>query len=167
MQTIRMLTKAGVDGSLSLNIPLDKPEARYEVVVVLQPMEDLATGRGSLEIRTRLDELRALKDGWIEGSGTALSESGLDWCADAFAANYPEHVPPPRLFPTPHGGIQAEWSFDRFELSLEIDLASHHAHWHCLDSKTHTEETRELHLDRDADWHWLVARVTQLARSEG
>jgi hypothetical protein len=37
MQTIRVLEKTGKDGTLSLRIPLGKPEVEYEVVVVLQP----------------------------------------------------------------------------------------------------------------------------------
>ena len=37
MQTIRVLEKTGKDGMLSLRIPLGKPEAEYEVVVVVQP----------------------------------------------------------------------------------------------------------------------------------
>jgi hypothetical protein len=37
MQTIRMLGKTGKDGTLSLRIPLGKPEAEYEVLVVVQP----------------------------------------------------------------------------------------------------------------------------------
>lgn len=36
MQTVRMVTRTAADGSLSLRIPLDQPEAEYEVVVVLQ-----------------------------------------------------------------------------------------------------------------------------------
>jgi hypothetical protein len=37
MQTIRVLEKTDKDGTLRLNIPLGKPEAEYEVVLVIQP----------------------------------------------------------------------------------------------------------------------------------
>jgi hypothetical protein len=37
VQTIRVLEKTGKDGVLSLRIPLGKPEAEYEVLVVVQP----------------------------------------------------------------------------------------------------------------------------------
>jgi hypothetical protein len=37
MQTIRVLEKTGKDGTLSLRIPLGKPEVEYEVLVVVQP----------------------------------------------------------------------------------------------------------------------------------
>jgi hypothetical protein len=37
MQTIHVLEKTDKDGALRLHIPLGKPEAEYEVVLVLQP----------------------------------------------------------------------------------------------------------------------------------
>ena len=37
MQTIRVLEKTGKDGMLSLRIPLGRPDAEYDVLVVLQP----------------------------------------------------------------------------------------------------------------------------------
>jgi hypothetical protein len=37
MQTIRVLGKTGKDGMLSLRIPLGRPDAEYEVLVVVQP----------------------------------------------------------------------------------------------------------------------------------
>jgi hypothetical protein len=43
MQAIRVLEKTGKDGTLSLRIPLGKPEAEYEVLVVVQPRTTAAT----------------------------------------------------------------------------------------------------------------------------
>ena len=37
MQTIQVMEKTGKDGTLSLRIPLGKPETEYEVLVVVQP----------------------------------------------------------------------------------------------------------------------------------
>lgn len=37
MQTIRVLEKTDKNGTLLLRIPLGKPEAEYEVVLVVQP----------------------------------------------------------------------------------------------------------------------------------
>ena len=39
MQTIRILEKTDKNGTLQLSIPLGKPEAEYEVVLVLQPKQ--------------------------------------------------------------------------------------------------------------------------------
>jgi hypothetical protein len=43
MQTIRVLEKTGKDGTLHLHIPLGKPEAEFEVVIVVQPKETAAS----------------------------------------------------------------------------------------------------------------------------
>jgi hypothetical protein len=43
MQTIRVREKTGKDGMLSLHIPLGKPEAEYEVLVVVQPRSTATT----------------------------------------------------------------------------------------------------------------------------
>ena len=43
MQTISTREKTGKDGTLHLRIPLGKPEAEYEVVVVLQPRAETGT----------------------------------------------------------------------------------------------------------------------------
>ena len=43
MQTIRVREKTGKDGMLSLRIPLGKPEAEYEVLVVVQPTTTATT----------------------------------------------------------------------------------------------------------------------------
>ena len=46
MQTIRVREKADKDGTLLLRIPLGKPEADYEVVVIVQPSGAVEQGRG-------------------------------------------------------------------------------------------------------------------------
>ena len=38
MHTVRVVTKTEAGGSLSLRIPLGRPEADYEVLVIVQPM---------------------------------------------------------------------------------------------------------------------------------
>jgi hypothetical protein len=42
MQTIRVLEKTAHDGTLHLSIPLGKPNAAFEVVVIVHPQETLA-----------------------------------------------------------------------------------------------------------------------------
>ena len=39
MQTIRVLEKTGKDGMLHLHIPLGKPEAEFDVVVIVKPKD--------------------------------------------------------------------------------------------------------------------------------
>jgi hypothetical protein len=42
MQTLRILEKTDKDGTLHLDIPLGKPEAEFEIVIVVQPKDTLA-----------------------------------------------------------------------------------------------------------------------------
>ncbi len=42
MQFIHAMEKTGADGILHFHIPLGKPDAEFEVVVVVQPKETLA-----------------------------------------------------------------------------------------------------------------------------
>jgi len=43
METIRVLEKTGKDGALHLHIPLGKPEAEFEVVVIVQPKAETSS----------------------------------------------------------------------------------------------------------------------------
>jgi len=43
VQTVHITERTGKDGTLSLRIPLGKPEAEYEVLVVVQPKTAEAT----------------------------------------------------------------------------------------------------------------------------
>lgn len=45
MQTIRVVQKAAADGTLSLLIPLGKPEMEYDVLVVVTPRHDESTSQ--------------------------------------------------------------------------------------------------------------------------
>jgi hypothetical protein len=59
----------------------------------------------------RVDELAALETGWLDGEGEALTEPALA------AARGLQH---PRLFPTPDGGAQAEWTIGAFAVSVTV-----------------------------------------------
>jgi len=115
-----------------------------------------------LDIPARLDELRLLKAGWLDGKGQAPSRKGLDWISEAFGAHYPEELPLPYLYPTAEGGIQAEWSVGTVEVSLEIDLETHTGQWHTVDMETHADGSRELNLDDASSWEWLVEQIQQM-----
>jgi hypothetical protein len=120
-----------------------------------------------LDIRARLYELRALPDGWLEGKGISPSPAGLDWLAAAFEQRFAAKLRQPYLYPTAEGGIQAEWSMNPWEISLEIDLAAHTGHWHCLNLQTGNDESRQLDLNSLDSWRWLEERIAQMGRSAG
>ena len=115
-----------------------------------------------LDIGARLDELRGLEDGWLFGNdGKAPCEKGLDWLEEAFRLHYTGKAPLPYLFPTPEGGIQAEWNIKPFGISLEIDLATKHGEWHSIHLKTHISETEDINLTDEQGWQRLVDAIRE------
>ena len=125
-----------------------------------------STGR-LMDISNRLDELRSLKDGWLEGGGLAPPHEGLDWLSRTFVRYYPENLPPPYLYPTEEGGVQAEWSLGPKEVSLEIELRSHSGEWHVLDMETDAVSERTLNIDNANAWKWLVEQIRQMNKEGG
>ena len=117
----------------------------------------------ALDVPTRLEELRALKNGWLEGEGKAPPADGLDWLTNAFGQRYPEDLVLPHLYPTGEGGVQAEWTFKPFEVSLEIDLMTHMGRWHSLDLATGNDEAAEIDLNDNGSWIWLANQVKRMA----
>ena len=107
------------------------------------------------------DGLQSVKD-WGEGYGNAPTSEGLEWLEGQFDAHYSGALPRPYLYPTPEGGVQAEWSIDQNEASLEVDLFRHSAEWHCLNLRTGYSTEVVLNLDDDHNWERLVAKIRQL-----
>lgn len=142
-------------------------EARVVLAEALQRQAAAGTTRPVSGTRTRLAELESLKQGWMDGLGQAVPAASLDWLGDAFDRYYHEGLPPARFYPTPAGGVRAEWSFGPHEASLEIGLPSQDALWHWLNIDTDDDEQRSMNLSQAADWGWLVDRIRSLAKDAG
>lgn len=134
---------------------------------MLEP--DGARPSDPLNITRQLTELRDLKDGWADGTqnirdwgsgfGKAPSHDGLDWLASKFERFYSSAAPRPYIYPTPEGGVQAEWSLGDIESSLEIDIDSHTAEWFRADLKADSSEDRTVNLDDPTDWQWVADQL--------
>ncbi|MFH1136218.1 MAG: hypothetical protein V1816_09045 [Pseudomonadota bacterium] len=136
---------------------------RYDRLQSIETIEHLSL-LDLNDIAARLEELKALRHGWLDGKkGFAPDKTGLDWLADMFQRNYPDELTPPYLYPTAEGGVQAEWSVNGWEISLEIDLYQQQGQWHALDMSNEQEEEKTLNLTESADWQWLATRITQRA----
>lgn len=118
------------------------------------------------DIDARLDELRLLRDGWLDGQGMAPSEKGLDWLSARFSVNYPDEFPLPFLYPTAEGGVQAEWSVGRYEITLEVNLEQCTGEWHYINLDTDEEEFHTLDLDDQSGWLVIRAVLDGLMKEE-
>ncbi len=104
------------------------------------------------DVPSRIDELRFLKDGWLDGIGKAPLEEGLNWLSNQFDNYALEEMPLPLVFPTEDGNIQMEWSFNFFDISLEIDLVSKKAQLHMLNLQTEKENLNSFNLNEASLW---------------
>lgn len=105
----------------------------FETVEHVSPLDPL-------DVTLRLEELASLKDGWLDGKGQAPTMAKLQQLATLFDTNFDADLPLPHLYPTPDGGIQAEWSLGDWEATLEINLDTKIGEYQALnlsDRKTH------------------------------
>ena len=85
----------------------------------------------------------------------------LDW--PRLVANfYDAELPKPYLYPTPEGGVQAEWPIGSNEASLEIDLTTHTAEWYCLDFHADASTENLLDLDNAKSWDWITHELRRM-----
>jgi hypothetical protein len=82
---------------------------------VLEDADELA------RLDRRFDELAALPAGWLDGEGVPLDAIVLDRARRILAELLSFDVPGPRVFPTPEGGIQAEWTVAGHEISVTFE----------------------------------------------
>jgi hypothetical protein len=61
----------------------------------------------------RIDSLAEVPNGWLDGDGLAPSAEALARVREVLARLLADHheIPRPKVFPTPEGGLQAEWVF--------------------------------------------------------
>lgn len=70
------------------------------------------------------------RDGWLDGKGIAINQAQGDQLTDWFAQHFSDEVPPPRLYPTPEGGVLAEWTIGDWETSVEFEFEPFSAELH-------------------------------------
>lgn len=81
-------------------------------VGLLDDADELATRE------SRFSELASLPPGWLDGDGVPPGGFVLGRARRVIADLLDFDVPRPRVFPTPEGGIQAEWTVAGHEVSV-------------------------------------------------
>jgi len=109
-----------------------------------------------------LKDLASLENGWLNGEGIGMDEERLIWIANIFESNDNPTLPHPYLYPTPSGGIQAEWSDDNCDISLEIDLQTKTGYYHSLHHDTGDIIEDRYDLTSDSDWQILNQQLADI-----
>lgn len=120
-----------------------------------------------LDIELRLEQLALLPDGWLDGKGKALSRECVRLLAASFEAHYAPTLPLPYLYPTPEGGVQAEWSGPDWEVSLEISLPSFAAELQAVRvADSFTREKKFQLKPESPDWVELNSTLASILQAE-
>ena len=115
-----------------------------------------------LDVSVRLHVLSALADGWLDGKGLAPAKDGLRWLAQAFDDKFDAGLVLPYLYPTPEGGVQAEWSVGDWEVSLEMDLLQKTGEYQAVNVTTHEVADALLALGGDDGWQALNQQLSDI-----
>lgn len=86
----------------------------YDVTIIANPADLVA-----LDERFRM--LEGLQQGWLDGEGSAPTPAALHNARTVMAEFLRLDAPLPRLYPTPDGGVQAEWTSGDYELSVTFE----------------------------------------------
>lgn len=70
---------------------------------------------------SRIAELLQIPSGWLDGEGERLDPVVAELCRSAIGRLLLGGAPLPRLFATPAGGVQAEWSDGNQEISVTYE----------------------------------------------
>lgn len=138
----------------------DRPKC-FESVEHVTPLDPL-------DIETRLEELAQLQDGWLDGKGRAPDRASLNRLGQAFDERFGPELPLPHLYPTPEGGVQAEWTLGSWEVSLEIALPSLAADYQAVHIASGETLEQELLLAAEDHTGWIALNdaLTQLQEAQ-
>ena len=58
-----------------------------------------------------------------DGKGKAPGKQEFEWLGNTFETNFSPYLPLPYMYPTPEGGIMAEWTINKIrEISLDVSI---------------------------------------------
>ena len=134
-----------------------KPFEQFKTIQIFSATP--STLQTSPNIAARLDEFRDMRNGWLEGEGSAPSHAELDWLAGTFTRHFPDETPLPYIYPTVDGGIRMEWPQDDNTLILEVDIEAHKGEWLRFSRSSEDCMEHTLDLDNPGDWSWLSSEI--------
>ncbi len=145
-QSCKVLVRGQVDYDLN-DQPVKVTETQH--IELLDPND----------VAARCEELAQLKDGWLDGEGTAPTKAGLAAFSSAWGNAETAALPLPHIYPTPEGGVQMEWTQDGWEISAEVELASLKAELMAVNVVTREALDEEVTLNTPEGWAALLTFV--------
>ena len=121
-----------------------------------------ATSLDPQDVTLRLEELSKLQDGWLDGRGTAPHKDSLPKLAKLFDTSFDSDLPLPFFYPTPEGGLQAEWNLGDWSVTLEIALPGMNADYQALNLGTGASRELAFSLASSDEWARLNANLKEL-----
>jgi hypothetical protein len=116
--SMRPIVRVRVRGQLVLAV-----QAKMKAVEDMEFVDDERAGEVQ-RLWTRIASLEKVGDGWLEGEGRAPSPLALARAREVLArllVTYPS-LERPKVFPTPDGGVQAEWVRGRWAAEALFDV---------------------------------------------
>ena len=91
---------------------------RFDSIHEVSTLDD---GDNGPTLDQRLDELSRLPEGWLDGEGVPPNTSVVERARTVLRNLQKLDVPRPRVFATPRGGMQAEWTVGSHEISVTFE----------------------------------------------
>jgi hypothetical protein len=110
----------------------------------------------------RCMELLDLPPGWLDGEGRPPSRKLLKLVGEWLEQHQRKNGQQPSLFPTPEGGVEAEWRIGRLDLSIEFDPSSATAEWHAIDLDQGTVDEQRVALQDGPGMQALGAKLQRV-----
>jgi hypothetical protein len=148
---IRIVGRGAFDGADTLTRFVDVKDVSYT--------EDEEV-KQALDVESRLRALGELAGGWFFGEGSEIPREGLDWLATILTRAIDAGLPRPFLYPTPDGGVLAEWPGHTAEVSAEFDLSARSAMLIGTHIRTHAMNEMVVNFDTDDAMDRLANFVT-------
>ena len=106
-----------------------------------------------------IDDLSKLKNGWLEGHGTAPRRLNLERLSEDLIEAFPLGIDYPAVVPTEEGNVSLEWIKPTARVELEVIFAANRLELYATDivADTFVEESFDM-----ADWEGAFGRITSL-----
>jgi hypothetical protein len=118
----RTLT-AALDRSVKVQVSGTGVWDRGDRVERFESVSDVSLLVVRIDVEKRIQELRVLQPGWLDGEGKVPEPDDLQWLGQLLRRLIDEEgLPDAHIYPTAEGGAQLEWSVGEWEVSATLDF---------------------------------------------